>query len=114
MFLDEFFFCNLDESRKARRGAVLGPSGMTSDHFFPLLESEVDPHGWVPCWLGSAHHSGGHQVGAFDSPQQARRGVRGIVVGDILVAQTMAKQFSKKVEADTALFQYALSTKGQF
>ena len=41
-------------------------------------------------------------------------GVRGIVVGDILrrmVARTMARQFSKKVEVATAPFQYALSTK---
>ena len=27
----------------------------------------------VGCGTGSARHSGGHQVGAFDSPQQARR-----------------------------------------
>ena len=41
-------------------------------------------------------------------------GVRGIVVGDIfrrLVARTMAKQISKRVEAATAPFQYALKTK---
>ena len=28
--------------RKARRGAAAGPSGMTSDHLFPILESEAD------------------------------------------------------------------------
>ena len=28
--------------RKARRGAAPGPSGMTSEHLFPLLESEDD------------------------------------------------------------------------
>ena len=41
-------------------------------------------------------------------------GVRGIVVGDILrrkVARTIAKQIAKQVEAATAPFQYALSTK---
>ena len=27
---------------KARRGAVAGPSGMTSDHLFPVLENEGD------------------------------------------------------------------------
>ena len=27
---------------KARRGAAAGPSGMTSDHFFPMLENEGD------------------------------------------------------------------------
>ena len=41
-------------------------------------------------------------------------GVRRIVVGDILrrmVARTIAKQIAKQVEAATAPFQYALSTK---
>ena len=41
-------------------------------------------------------------------------GVRGIVVGDILrrmVARTIAKQIAKQVEAATAPFQHALSTK---
>ena len=28
--------------RKARRGAAPGPSGMTSDHLFPVLESDVE------------------------------------------------------------------------
>ena len=40
--------------------------------------------------------------------------VRGIVLGDIfrrLVARTIAKQMAEKVEAATAPFQYALSTK---
>ena len=35
---DEFLVC----LRKSRRGAAAGPSGMTSDHLFPLLESEAD------------------------------------------------------------------------
>ena len=34
----EFLVC----IRKARRGAAGGPSGMTSDHLFPVLESEGD------------------------------------------------------------------------
>ena len=41
-------------------------------------------------------------------------GIRGIVVGDILkrlVARTMAKQMAARVEAATAPFQYALTTK---
>ena len=70
----EFLTC----FRKARRGAAPGPSGMTSDHLFPLLESEADSElftGGFPVGsgTGSARHSGGHQVGAFDSPQQARQ-----------------------------------------
>ena len=35
---DAFFVC----LRTARRGAAPGPSGMTADHLFPILESEVD------------------------------------------------------------------------
>ena len=34
----EFLVC----LRTARRGAAAGPSGMTADHIFPLLESEHD------------------------------------------------------------------------
>ena len=34
----EFLIC----LRKARPGAAVGPSGMTSDHLFPVLESEGD------------------------------------------------------------------------
>ena len=34
----EFLIC----PRKARRGAAAGPSGMTSDHLFPVLENEGD------------------------------------------------------------------------
>ena len=35
---EEFLLC----LRKARRGAAAGPSGMTSDHLFPVLENEGD------------------------------------------------------------------------
>ena len=34
----EFLLC----LRSARRGAAAGPSGMTSDHLFPILENERD------------------------------------------------------------------------
>ena len=46
--------------------------------------------------------------------QKPRCGVRGIVVGDVvrrLVARTMAQQLSKAVEAATAPYQYAMSTR---
>ena len=42
--------------------------------------------------------------------------MRGIIVGDVLrrlVARTMAKQMAVRVEAATAPFQYALTTKAQ-
>ena len=82
---------------RARRGAAASPSGMTSDHFFLVLENEGDSE--LLCRVASLLSLGQ---------------VRGIVVGDVLrrlVARTIAKQVIEKVEAATAPFQYALSTK---
>ena len=56
----------------------------------------------------------GIRLGRMTALKKPDGGVRGIVVGDIvrrLVARTMAKQVSKQVEAPTAPFQCALSTK---
>ena len=93
---------------------------MTSDHLFPVLESEGDSEslarvasmlavGNVPAEIIEAIRL--WRLTALSKPDG---GVRGIVVGDIprrLVARTIAKQIAKKVEAATAPFQYALSTK---
>ena len=112
----EFLVC----LRRARRGAAAGPSGMTSDHLFPVLESEVASEllsqvasllsvGQVPHTILEAI-----RLGRLTALQKPDGGVRGIVVGDIirrLVARTIAKQISEKVEAATAPFQYALKTK---
>ena len=106
--------------RKARRRAAAGPSGMTSDHLFPIFESEADSDllvqvgallsiGNVPETILKAIRLG--RITALCKPDG---GVRGIVVGDILrrlVAKTMAKQVSKEAVTATAPFQYALSTK---
>ena len=104
--------------RKARRGATSGPSGMTSDHLFPILESEFGSlgPGWgvVVDWERVRVHSEGIRLGRITALCKPDEGVRGIVVGDILrrfVAKTMAKLVSKEAEAATAPFQYALSTK---
>ena len=113
---EEFLLC----LRKARRGAAAGPSGMTSDHLFPVLENEGDSDlfvrvasllasGNVPPAIAQAIRLG--RMTALSKPDG---GVRGIVVGDIiwrLVARSIAKHITKKVEAMTAPFQYALSTK---
>ena len=107
--------------RKARRGAAPGPSGMTSDHLFLVLESDVESDlfvqvssllavGNVPEEIIEAIRLG--RMTALSKPDG---GVRGIVVGDVLrrlVARTIAKQIAKKVEETTAPFQYALTTKG--
>ena len=112
----EFLTC----LRKSRRGAAAGPSGMTSDHLFPVVENEGDSErlvevasllsvGRVPDEIFEALRLG--RLTALSKPDG---GVRGIVVGDILrrmVARTIAKQIAKQVEAATAPFQYALSTK---
>ena len=91
---------------------------MTSDHLFPVLESDADSElfpsefaavGNVPEEIIEAIRL--VRMTALSKPDG---GVRGIVVGDILrrlVARTMAKQIAKKVEEITAPFQYALTTK---
>ena len=69
----EFLTC----LRKARRGAAPGPSGMTPDHLFPLLESEADSELFTRVGSLLAVARVPHvileaiRVGAFDSPQQA-------------------------------------------
>ena len=76
--------------RKARRGVAAGPSGMTSDHLYPILESEADSDllvqvgallsvGNVPESILNAIRLG--RITALCKPDG---GVRGIVVGDIL------------------------------
>ena len=103
----EFLIC----LRRARRGAAPGPSGVTSDHLYPVLESEAASElltqvaslfavGQVPHHILEAI-----RLGRLTALQKPDGGVRGIVVGDIFrrrVARTMAKQISKRVEAATA------------
>ena len=73
-----------------RRGAAAGPSGMTSDHLFPIMENEADSDllvqvgallsiGNVPESILNAIRSG--RITALCKPDG---GVREIVVGDIL------------------------------
>ena len=114
----EFLLC----LRTARRGAAPGPSGMTSDHLFPLLESDHDSD--LFCQVGSLLATGnvptevleGFKLGRLTALRKPDGGVRGIVVGDIvrrLVARSMAKQIAKKVEQATSPFQYARSAKAR-
>ena len=54
------------------------------------------------------------RMGRMTALRKANGGVRGIVVGDVvkrLVARTIAQQLGPQVEAATAPFQYALSTR---
>ena len=91
--------------RTSRRGAAAGPSGMNSDHLFPLLDSERDSmkfyefasllaRGEVPGEVMEILRMG--RITALSKPDG---GVRGITVGDILrrlVARTVAQQYSKR------------------
>ena len=46
----EFLIC----LRRARRGAAAGPSGMTSDHLFPVLETPCTGSQFVRSWTGAS------------------------------------------------------------
>ena len=105
--------------RSARRGAAAGPSGMTSEHLFPMLENDGDlqaltefagimARGDVPPQAMEVL-----RLGRMSALQKPDGGVRGIVVGDTfrrIVARTMAQQVAEAAEAATAPFQYALRT----
>ena len=112
----EFLVC----LRTARRGEAAGPSGMTADHIFPLLDLNTIRD----CFVKQLQHwhvgkllrrfCQGCRLGRLTALRKPDGGVRGIVVGEILrrlIARSIAKQMAKSVEAVTAPFQFALSTK---
>ena len=118
--LDEERFAQ--KVRKARRGAAPGPSGMTSEHLFPMLESEDDldaltqlaslvARGEIPLRALEVF-----RLGRVTALQKPGGGIRGIVVGDVfrrVLARTIAQQVSKTVEEATAPFQHALKTRAR-
>ena len=108
---------NFSSKSSGQRGEV---QHMTSDHLFPLLESERDSVMFAEFAQSLAVADVPHQVlrilglGRLIALKKPDGGVRGIVVGDVLrrlVGRTMAKQVTKEVEAATSPFQYALSTR---
>ena len=107
--------------RSARRGAAGGPSGMTTEHLRPMMDSVNDMERL--CLLGGIMARGevpvrvepAIRLGRMTALQKPDGGITGIVVGDVfrrLIARTMAQQIADAVEAATAPFQYALKTKG--
>ena len=91
--------------RKSRRGAAAGPSCMTADHLFPILENELDSSLFVQAATSLAKGNipevimEAIRLGQMTALRKPDGGVRGIVVGDIvrrLVARTIAKQVSKQ------------------
>ena len=116
--LDEDWF--VQHVQCARRGAAAGPSGMLADHLQPMLDTARDTSllfqfaSVLAC--GHAHPTAVEAIrmGRIGSSKETHWRVRGIIVGDVLrrlVARTMAKQMAARVEAATAPFQYALTTK---
>ena len=83
----------------------VGPSQLT--YFFARCREGVAcPH--------PSGSPGGHSFGRLTALQKANGEVRGIVAGDIvkrLVARTMSQHFMESVQAATAPFQHAMSTK---
>ena len=110
----------LKNLRSARRGATGGPSGMTAEHLRILLDNTRDSRmffrvceklaqGKVPDPIIAAI-----RVGRMTASRKPDGGVRGIVAGDVirrLVVRTIAQQLERTVEAATAPYQYALSTR---
>ena len=117
---------NLDEThfgrnvRSAKRGAAGGPSGMTCDHLRPLLDSPRDLH---TLFMVAESFSRGLlprsvvqivKLGWMTALYKKDGRVRGIVAGEVirrLTARTIAQELGPAVEAATALFQCALSTR---
>ena len=88
---------------------------MTSEHLFPLLESEDDMGAFVQSAgiLARRHPPLALEVigrGRMSALKKANGGVRGIVVGDVLRPRTIAQQIGAAVERATAPFRYALKT----
>ena len=116
--LDEALFART--LRSARRGAAGGPSGMTYEHLRPLLDNSRDMQRLHQLGERFARAEVSQQIvdavrmGRITALRKSDGGVRGIVAGDLfrrLVSRTIAKQLAKEVEAATAPFQYALSTR---
>ena len=103
----------------ARRGAAIGPSGMTTDHLRPLLDKVRDLHLLFSVREQVATGMAPQDVveigrGRWTALKKPNGRIRGIVSGEVvrrLVSRTIAQQVSKAVEAGTAPFQCALSTK---
>ena len=105
----------LKNLKSARRGAACGPSGITTEHLRPLLDSEEDcdcqafARARIPDEVLSAV-----RMGRITALQKPSGGIRGIVVGDSvrrLVSRTIAQQIGPAVEVATAPHQYAMSTR---
>ena len=109
----------LKNLRCARRGAAAGPSGMTSEHLRPILDSVRDSE--LLCEFGSFSREAKSlqkiiplvRLGRVTALREPSGGIHGIVVGDVfrgLVARTIA-QINPAVEQATAPFQCALTTR---
>ena len=116
--LDEALFART--LRSARRGAAGGPSGMTYEHLRRLLDNPRDVQRFHQLGERFARAEVSQpivdavRIGRITALRKSDGGVRGIVAGDLfrrLVSRTIAKQLAKEVEAATAPFQYALSTR---
>ena len=105
---------------KLETHTAAGPSGMLADHLQPMLDTARDTSllfqfaSVLACGHASSTAVEAIRMGRITALRKPTGGVRGIIVGDVLrrlVARTMAKQMAVRVEAATAPFQYALTTK---
>ena len=109
--LDEQKF--LTNLRNSRRGAAAGPSGMTSDHLRPVFDTLQDAR---------LLYKLGEQFSRAETPDPIVAAIRlgrmtallkpkEVLEVSWLATSTKARQMSDVVEAATAPYQYALSTR---
>ena len=95
----EFLIC----LRRARRGAAAGSSGMTSDHLFSVVKSEMASELFTQVAslfaAGQVFHDilEAIKLGRLTALQKTDGGVRGIVVGEIFRSETISKRVELKL-----------------
>ena len=104
--------------RVARRGAAPGPSRLTAEYLFPVLESDAAVGALLQVadllakgFTRPAAHA--IQLGRITALEKPKGGIRCFFVGDLLrrlVARTTAQQVSEDVEKAKP-FQFALKTR---
>lgn len=110
----------VENARALRKGVAADPRGTRNEHLKVLLDKERSMDRWcnAAAQLASgripAAVVGGLVCGRMTALDKGGGRVRGIVTGNVfrrLVARTFSQQSGEAIEATTASFQFALSTR---